>query len=270
MQRSGRSLGALLVSGAVWLPALPAAGGGLSQHYLYAEVGQSTAADFETTSDPNESTVSVSYGNGVPGTKGGGRTLSASVNSASGALVTSGVTDTMQVLNKGRATAVLEERMFLDGGSGPVEIDALLLLGGGGSGDYSEIKASLQLGDCIVGVTSFIGIAQNPVVSDNGCNDTAAVTWNVTGGAGALQITASYANEPSAVGIGAWVSGDFGGSSSDISDGSFSSTGALSIGVLGSTATFESPTFLTVPEPGDATLLCVGGLALLVARRRSR
>lgn len=271
MQRRRRSLRALLLSGgtaAACLAALPAAGGGLSQHYLFAEVGQSTAADSDTTFDPNDSSVSVTYGNGVPGTKAGGRTLSASANSASGVLVTSGVTDSMMVLNRGRATALLEERMFLDGGSGPLEVDALLLLNGGGTGDYIELEASLQLGDCIVGVTRYIGVPDDPFVSNNGCNDTAAVTWSVSGGAGALHITASYANEPSAVGIGAWVSGDFGGSVSDIADGSFSSGGALSIGVLGSTASFASPSFLTVPEPGNATLLCVGGLALLAARRR--
>ena len=104
-------------------------------------------------------------------------------------------------------------------------------------------------------MTRYFGVPDDPVFANNGCNDTAAVTWDFSGGAGALQITATFANEPSAVDVGAWVSGDFGGSVSDIADGSFASGGALSIGVLGSTATFASPSFLTVPEPGDATLL---------------
>ena len=211
MQRRRRSLRGLLLSGgaaAACLAAVPAAGGSLGPHYLFAEVGQSIAADNDTTFDPNDSSVSVSYGNGVPGTDPNARTLFASVNSASGVLTTSGVTTALMVPNRGRATALLEQRMFLDGGSGPVEIDALLLLNGFGTGDYIELKASLQIGDCIVGVTRYFGVAQDPFVAENGCNDVAAVTWDVSGGAGALHITATFANEPSAVDVGAWVSGD--------------------------------------------------------------
>jgi hypothetical protein len=270
MRRGRRSLRGLLLSGgaaAACLAALPAGGGSLGPHYLFAEVGQSTAADTDTTFDPNDGSVSVSYGNGVPGTDPNARTLFASVNSASGVLTTSGVTNALTVPNRDRATALLEQRMFLDG-SGPVEIDALLLLNGFGTGDYIEVKASLQIGDCIVGVTRYFGVPLDPVVASNDCDSNAAVTWDVSGGAGALHITATFASEPSAVDVGAWVSGDFGGSVSDIADGSFASGGALSISVLGSTASFASPTFLTVPEPGNATLLCVGGLALLAARRR--
>jgi hypothetical protein len=182
-------------------------------------------------------------------------------------LLTSGITNALMVPNKGRALAKLEERMFLDGGSGAVEIDALLILDGSGVGDYIEIDASLQLGDCIVGVRRYSN-GDPPFVSNNGCIDNAAVSWNFSGGGGALQITATFANEPSAVDVGAWVSGDFGGSASDIADGSFSSGGALSIDVLGSTATYKSPSFLTVPEPGAPLLLAVGGLALFARRRR--
>jgi hypothetical protein len=271
MQRGRRSLLVFLLSAGATgagLPATPAAA--LNSHYLFAEVGQSTAAESEVTFDENESSVSVSYQNGVPGTDENARALFASVDSASGVLLTSGITDTLMVPNKGRAVAKLEERMFLDGGSGPVEIDALLLLDGGGNGDYIELDASLQVGNCIVGVRRYIGVGNPPDVSNNGCNDTAAVTWNVTGGGGALSITATYASKPSAVDIGAWVSGDFGGSASDIADGDFSSGGALSIEALGATASFASESFLTVPEPGNAALLCVGGLALFGRRRRRR
>jgi hypothetical protein len=95
------------------------------------------------------------------------------------------------------------------------------------------------------------------------------VTWNVTGGPGALHITANYVSEPSAVDIGATVSGDFGGSASDVANGQFSSGGMLSIDVQGSTATFASASFLTVPEPGGALLSAVGALALCI-RARSR
>jgi hypothetical protein len=87
----------------------------------------------------------------------------------------------------------------------------------------------------------------------------------MSGDEGALQITAIYASKPSAVEIGAQVSGDFGGSVSDIADGQFSSAGALSIETQGSPATFASDSFLTVPEPGGAVLSSVACLALLGA-----
>jgi hypothetical protein len=269
MQRGRRWLRAFLWSaGAVAAGVSAAPAAALNSHYLFAEVGQSTAAESEVTFDTNESSVSVSYQNGVPGTDPNARTLFASVDSASGVLLTSGITDTLLVANKGRALALLEERMFFEGGSGPVVIDALLLLDGGGTGDYIELDASLQVGNCIVGVRRYIGVPNPPDVSNNGCTDTAAVTWDVSGGEGALSITATYAGKPSAVDIGAWVSGDFGGSVSDIADGQFSSGGALSISSEGSTASFASDSFLTVPEPGNAVLLCVGGLALFLQRRR--
>ena len=267
MQRGRRPLRALLLSAAtVCLQATPVSA--LNSHYLFAEVGQSTAAESDVTFDPNVSSVDVSYQNGVPGTDPNARALFASVDSASGVLLTSGVTAALMVANKGRAVALLEERMFFEGGVGPVVVDALLLLNGGGVGDYIELDASLQVGNCIVGVRRYIGVPNPPDVSNNGCNDTGAVSWNVSGGEGALQITATYASEPSAVDIGAWVSGDFGGSQSDIADGDFSSSGALSIDTQGSTASFASDSFLTVPEPGGALLLCVGCLALFGRRSR--
>jgi hypothetical protein len=271
MQRGRRPLRAVLwLAGAatVCLRATPAAA--LNPHYLFAEVGQSTAAESDVTFDPSESSVSVSYQNGVPGTDPNARALFASVDSASGVLLTSGVTDTLMVPNKGRAVALLEERMFFEGGSGPVVVDALFLLNGGGVGDYIELDASLQVGNCIVGVRRYFGVANPPDVSDNGCNDTGAVSWLVSGGEGALQITATYASEPSALDVGAWVSGDFGGSVSDIADGQFSSGGALSIETQGSTASFASESFLTVPEPGGAVLTSVACLVLFGRRRPRR
>ena len=96
----------------------------------------------------------------------------------------------------------------------------------------------------------------------------AAVSWNVSGGDGALHITATYTNKPSAVDLGAWVSGDLGGSVSDIADGQFSSGGTLSIATQGAAAYYASDSFLTVPEP-EATLL-PGVIGLVAFGRRCR
>lgn len=271
MQRRRRPLRAILVSAgaaAVCLQATPAAA--LQPHYLFAQVGQSTAAISEVTFDEEVSSVDASFQDGVPGTDKNARALFASVDSASGVLLTSGVTVAMLLPNKGRAVASLEERMFFEGGTTPVVVDALLLLSGGGTGGYIELDASLQVGNCIVGVRRYFGVDNPPDVAENGCNDTAAVSWLVSGGEGALQITATYASKPSAVDIGAWVSGDLGGSVSDIADGQFSSGGALSIETLGSTASFASESFLTVPEPGGAVLASVACLALFGRRRPRR
>jgi hypothetical protein len=243
----------------------------LNPHYLFAEVGQSTAAISDVSFDESVSLVDASFQDGVPGTDPNARALFSSVDTASGVLLTSGVTVAMMVPNRGRAVGRLEERMFFEaGGISPVVVDALLLLNGGGVGDYIELDASLQLGDCLVGVRRYIGVGNPPDVSNNGCDDTGAVSWVVSGGEGALQITATYASKPSAVDIGAQVSGDFGGSVSDIADGQFSSGGALSIETQGSTAYFASESFLTVPEPGRAVLLSVGCFALIGWRRPRR
>jgi hypothetical protein len=269
MQRRRRPLRALLLSAGAAACVEAAQAGTLNQHYLSAEVGQSTATEIEETFDESVSFVDEDYQNGVPGTNPNARALFASADSTNGVLLTSGITVALQVPNKGRALAKLEERMFLDG-DGPVVIDAQLALGGGGSGGFSQLDSSLQVGDCIAGVRREVGTGAPPFFSSNDCDDTAAVDWEVSGGAGLIRIIATFANEPSAIDIGAWVSGDFGGTVSDISDGEFTNTGALSIGVEGSTETYASPSFLTAPEPGHATLLCVGALAMLGARRRRR
>ena len=271
MQSRWRPLRALLLfagAGTLYLQATPVLA--LNPHYLFAEVGQSTAAISEVSFDESVSFVDAAFQDGVPGTDPNARALFSSVDTASGVLLTSGVTVAMLVPNRGRAVGRLEERMFFEGGTGPVVVDALLLLSGGGTGDYIELDASLQVGDCIVGVRRYIGVGNPPDVSNNGCNDTGAVSWAVSGGEGALQISATYASKPSAVDIGAWVSGDFGGSVSDIADGEFSSGGALSIDTQGSTASFASDSFLTVPEPGGAVLSSVGCLTLLAWRRPRR
>lgn len=271
MLQQGRPIRTTLAglgAAAVCLQAIPAAA--QSAHHLVARVGQSTAATTEETYDSSMTFVAAAYQNGVPGTNPEARALFASVDSVHGVLQTSGVTVNKLVANRGRAFASLEQRMFFEsGGTTPVVVDALLILNGFGAGGFIELDASLQIGNCIVGVRRYSAISElPPFVSNSGCNNTAAVSWNVSGGEGALHLIATYTNTPSALNITAWTSGDLGGSVSDIANGQFASGGVLSISSQGADSYFQSPTFLAVPEPEGFVGAAVGALLLAVMRRR--
>lgn len=268
-RRPIRTILAVWGAAAVCLQALPAAA--QSAHHLVAQVGQSTAATTEETYDPAMTFVAVAYQNGVPGTNPEARALFASVDSVNGVLHTSGVTVNKQVANRGRAYASLEQRMFFEsGGTTPVVVDALLTLNGFGAGGFIELDASLRIGNCIVGVRRYSAISElPPFASNNGCNDTAAVDWDVSSSEGALHIIATYTSKPSALNITAWTSGDLGGTVSDISDGQFSSGGVLTISSQGADAYFQSPTFLAVPEP-EVFVGVMAGVLFLATRRKPR
>lgn len=271
MLQPGRPIRMLFLGLGITTACLPATtAAAQSAHRLVAQVGQSVAAINETTTDPAMNYVAVAYQNGVPGTDPSARALFSSVDSVNGVLLTSGVTVNALVANRGRAVASLEERMFFQpGGTPPIVVDALLTLNGFGAGDYIELDSSLQIGNCIVGIRRYSVFPGAPpaFVSSNGCSNTAAVNWNVTGGEGALHIVATYTNVPSAVNITAVTTGDLGGSVSDIANGQFSNGGVLSITSQGATAFYQSPTFLAVPEP-EIFAGFVGGALLLAAMRR--
>lgn len=240
-----------------------------SAHFLSAAVGQSIATISETTSDSNVNFVDAAYQNGVPGTDPNSRALFASVDSAAGVLLTSGVTTALQVANRGRAVSQLEQRMFFaPGGTTPVVVDAMLFVLGSAGGGFIELDASLQVGTCIAGVRRYEAGGLPAAASTNGCSNTAAVSWNATSSPGLLRITATYTNTPSAVNLRALVSGDFGGSVSDIPNGQFSSGGALAVTTQGTTASYASSTFL--PEPGSALIPGLLGLALVGRRRATK
>jgi hypothetical protein len=245
-----RQLRAISVSCAlaIGFHASPAAA--LSKHRLVAQV---TVLGGDLSVDPNDSSVEDSYENGVPGTNPNNRALHATVNSASGVFVVNGATNDLTVPNASRATALLEQLMDLQ--SVPVVIDAQLTLDGGGVGGFIELDASLQVGECIVALRRTFGSASDGFeVTTNGCTDNSFVSWNAGGGDGALHITSTWAKKPflGEVYMAAQVSGDFGGSLSDIPTGSFSHSGQLSIGTQGGDVVYFSDSFLTVPEPDDA------------------
>jgi hypothetical protein len=151
----------------------------------------------------------------------------------------------------------------------PIVVEAQLALDGGATGGFVQLDARLEVGNCIVGLSRNLGSASDgSQVVTNGCHDNAFVTWQASGGEGALQITATWAKKPpfGELYIGAQVSGDFGGNSGDIPTGSFTHSGQLSIATTGGGASYVSDSFLTeVPEPDAAAGLsaALGTIALL-------
>lgn len=239
-------------------------------HYLFAQVGQSTASVSETVFDPGVWTADASYQAGVPGTDPISRALFASVDSAAGLLDVSGITTGSLSPNHGRAVARMEERMsFPSSGDLPIVVDAQLLVIGSGAGGYITINASLQVANCIVGLARNVGDEfASAEVNTSGCDDTGVVDWTATGGAGALHITGVFAIKPAAFEVAAEVNGDFGGSVSDIPDGQFHNSGALTIETQGRSAIYYSDSFLTqVPEAEHGFVAALGALVLLLHRR---
>jgi hypothetical protein len=237
----------------------------LSKHRLVASVG---AGMGDMTLDPTDSSVEIFFENGVAGVDPSSRSLFATVDSASGVMVVNGATNNLLLPNQSRAVGLLEQLM--DMSSVPTIIDVVLILNGGGVGGFVELDASLQVGNCIVGLSQDVGSANDGyAVVTNGCDDSTFVTWNAGGGPGALHITSNWVKLPpfGEVYMAAQVSGDFGGSLGDIPNGSFSHSGQLSIGVQRGNVVFFSDSFLTVPEPDGAAAAAFGAIALLTRRR---
>ncbi len=254
---------------AIGLHASPAAA--QSKHRLSAGLPPSLG---EFTLDPNDSSVEIVSQNGVPGTDPNSRFLSASVDSASGVLVVSGSTDNLLMTNRSRAVALVEQLMDMD--SVPIVIDATLILNGSasGGGGLIQLNAMLEVGECSVSVARDFGtVDAGFVVSTNGCNDSSFVSWNTSGGEGALHITSTWSQLPflGEVYMEAQVNGDFGGILGDIPTGEFSHSGQLSIETSGGGVVFFSDSFLTVPEPDAAAgfVAALGALALLGAASRT-
>lgn len=251
---------------AVLLLATPAEA--LESHYLYAQVGNSTESISDFTYADDEDFVQATFNGGDPET-GAVRTLVASADSASGVLLVTGVSNDWYLRNQSRGFARIEERMLFPGtGTLPQVVDVLLVLTAGGAGGFISFDATLELGGCLVGIRQYAGSSEPAVLTDSGCDDGGIVDWEVSGGAGALHIVATYSVKRGTLDLGAEVSGDFGGRVSDIPTGAFSTSGTLSVSTQGYAASYESETFLTVPEPGAAVSV-VAALAAL-ARLRSR
>jgi hypothetical protein len=241
-----------------------------NSHYLQALYGQGFTVS-DSTLDPEVDFVQVLYSNGIPGSPAGGREIYASVNSASGLLEARGATSKKLDPNRTRGFTRLDQRMYPDpGGASPIVVRVTLSLESAGDG-RARNTALLQVGPCRAFITDDIG-GTTPGVTPGSidCNDTSGVDWTTTESAEGLAIVAAYAASPSTLLMQAQVSGYLGNGTTDISTGSFSISGTLHIEQLGGNApTFQSDTFLTVPEP-HSTGLALATIAALgaIARRR--
>lgn len=256
----GLSLAALLPSAAL-----------AQNHLVAASCGQSTATIEDTSTSTAVSSVQALCSNGVPGTEGGGREIEAFVDSASGVVRASGVTDRFLSGNRRRGQARIQQRMSPDpGGSNPIVVRVTLQLSSSGA-ELARNHAELQLGDCIRYVTFDISEFPETTTGEIDCDDTVAVDWTTSAGPGLLSIEASYGLSPSSLLLNAEVTGYLGNGTTDVADGEFFVSGGLGVEQIGGNPpTFASPTFLTVPEPGGGALALAACAALTAGARRER
>lgn len=262
----------VLLLAVVGLDARAAAAQG-NNHFLSASCGSGSPVG-ESTFDPEVDSVEAQWADGVPGTAGGGRELSASADSASGLMRARGVSDDTLNGSRTRAGARIDQRVRPnDGGDfGPVTL--VVSLGVSSGGDVrARNSASLEVGTCNVSLTDEIGgSAPGVTTAESGCNDSPSIDWTTSAGPSGITIQADYASRPSAVYLVADVLGYLGNGTTDIPTGSFSIIGRLAVQQAGGELppTFASESFLTVPEPGGSALALAACGALAASARRGR
>jgi hypothetical protein len=175
-----------------------------------------------------------------------------------------------ETIDPGEATSdtVTVTARLVWGGSGSV-------VSGGGNVDTGEVSAGLIVDGCGVSFTK--GFTSTPTQTSDGTECVATATNFGSAGAGALTVTrirdAAGIGSGSRFFVTASISGEAGTFSGleYFDSGEYEASGQLSIEVSGAAFTYSSPTFLTLPEPGDAALaaMAITVLSALARRRRS-
>lgn len=235
---------------------------------VYARAGFET----ESSTSLDDTAVDALAQIGVPGVDDYSYFAHAASDSDAGLLLAESAIDYGEgaTQTSSQSFASIEQWLVVDG-NGPVTVQFLLMLDLAAQrvGTTSARAAGrLDIGT-LCGLYVQLYAEEDPDLTDNCSEDYPYVTYETSLGAGALQVSVTYAagHVPSTIDFLAQVENEITLYSADAL-GQVTAGASLSIEVAGATSyAFTSPTFLTVPEPGAALGFAALG-ALAVCRRR--